>query len=51
MWLKNFAYRIVLSPVPFVLSGVAALLIALVTVGFHAIKAAMADPVQSLRSE
>jgi putative ABC transport system permease protein len=51
MWLKNFAYRITLTPVPFVLSGVTALLIALVTVGFHAIKAATADPVQSLRSE
>lgn len=51
MWLKNFAYRIVLTPVPFVLSGVAALSIALVTVGFHAIRAATADPVQSLRSE
>jgi len=51
MWLKNFAYRIVLTPVPFVLGGVAALAIAIVTVGSHAIKAAMANPVDSLRSE
>lgn len=50
-WLKNFAYRIALTPIPFVLSGVAALLIALVTVGSHAIRAAMANPVDSLRSE
>jgi putative ABC transport system permease protein len=51
MWLKDFAYRIGLSPLPFVLSGVAALLIALITVGFHAIKAAMVNPVDFLRSE
>jgi putative ABC transport system permease protein len=50
-WLGNFAYRIALTPVPFVLSGAAALLIALVTVGSHAIRAAMANPVDSLRSE
>ncbi len=50
-WLDNFAYRIALTPIPFVLSGVAALLIALVTVSSHAIRAAMANPVDSLRSE
>jgi putative ABC transport system permease protein len=50
-WLDHFAYRIALSPLPFVLSGLAALLIALVTVGSHAMKAAMANPVDSLRSE
>lgn len=51
MWLKNFAYRIVLTPIPFVLGGIAALSIALVTVSSHAIRAAMANPVESLRSE
>jgi putative ABC transport system permease protein len=51
MWLKNFAYRITMTPIPFVLSGVAALLIALVTVSSLAIRAAMANPVDSLRSE
>ena len=50
-WLGNFAYRIGLSPMPFVLGGVAALLIALITVGSHAVRAAMANPVDSLRSE
>jgi putative ABC transport system permease protein len=50
-WLGNFAYRIALTPIPFVLSGIAALFIALVTVSFHAIRAAMANPVESLRSE
>ena len=50
-WLGNFAYRIVLTPMPFVISGAAALLIALITVSSHAIRAAMANPVDSLRSE
>jgi putative ABC transport system permease protein len=50
-WLGNFAYRIGLTPMPFILSGAAALLIALVTVSSHAIRAAMANPVDSLRSE
>ena len=51
MWLKDFAYKIELTPLPFVLSGAAALLIALITVSFHAVKAATANPVDSLRSE
>jgi len=51
MWLKNFAYKIGMTPIPFILSGVAALFIALVTVSFHAIRAAMTNPVDSLRSE
>lgn len=50
-WLGNFAYRIALTPIPFVVSGAAALLIALITVSSHAIRAAMANPVDSLRSE
>lgn len=50
-WLGSFAYRIALTPVPFILSGAAALSIALVTVGSHAVRAAMANPVDSLRSE
>ncbi len=51
IWLKNFAYRIELTPVPFVISGTAAFLIAAITVSFHAIKAATANPVDSLRAE
>ncbi len=50
-WLGNFAYRIALTPIPFVLSGIVALFIALVTVSSHAMRAAMANPVDSLRSE
>ena len=50
-WLQSFAYRINISWWMFVVAGVAALLIALLTVGFQAIKAAVANPVESLRSE
>lgn len=50
-WLKDFAYRIELNPWTFVLSGVLALTIAEVTVGFHAMRAAAANPVEALRYE
>jgi putative ABC transport system permease protein len=51
MWLNNFAYRIELTFLPFLISGAAALSIALITVGFHAIKAATSNPAHFLRSE
>ena len=50
-WLQDFAYRIPLSPWIFVGAGVLAVLIALTTISFQAIKAALASPVKSLRSE
>jgi putative ABC transport system permease protein len=50
-WLKNFAYRIDMSFWVFFASGVLALLIALLTVSSHAIKAATANPVEALRYE
>lgn len=50
-WLQNFAYHIGLSWWIFVLSGVLALMIALATVGYQAIRAATANPVESLRYE
>ena len=50
-WLQNFAFRIDISWEIFVLAGVVALLIALLTVSFQAIKAATANPVKSLRTE
>lgn len=50
-WLQNFAYRIHVSVWPFVLSGLLALLIALATVSFQTIKAALANPVKTLRYE
>jgi putative ABC transport system permease protein len=50
-WLQDFAYRINISWWMFLLSGCIAILIALITVSFQAIKAAVANPVESLRSE
>lgn len=50
-WLQDFAYRIPISWWVFVLAAIAAALIAFFTVGFQAVKAAIANPVKSLRSE
>jgi putative ABC transport system permease protein len=50
-WLEDYEYRITISWWVFVVAGVAALFIALLTVGFQAIKAAIANPVKSLRTE
>ncbi|MDO1447921.1 ABC transporter permease [Rhodocytophaga aerolata] len=50
-WLQDFAYRIDLDWWIFALAGVLALLIALLTVSFQSIKAALMNPVKSLRSE
>ncbi len=50
-YLENFAYRVNISAMVFVASGLLAVLIALLTVSFQAIKAAIANPVKSLRTE
>jgi len=50
-WLQDFAYRVTISWSVFVIAGLIAILIALITVSAHAIKAAMANPVKSLRNE
>jgi putative ABC transport system permease protein len=50
-WLEDFAYRINIGWAVFVIAGFVAMLIALFTVSFHAIKAAVANPVKSLRTE
>jgi putative ABC transport system permease protein len=50
-WLEDFAYRITIGWWIFMLAGVIALLIALFTVSFQAIKASVANPVKSLRTE
>ena len=50
-WLQSFAYRIHISWWVFLVAGVLAILIAVITVSFQAIKAAVANPVDSLRSE
>jgi putative ABC transport system permease protein len=50
-WLQNYKYRIEISWWIFIIAGFIAILIALITVSFQAIKAAVANPVKSLRSE
>jgi putative ABC transport system permease protein len=50
-WLQDFAYRINIQWWVFLLAGILALLIAFITISFQAIKAALANPVKSLRSE
>jgi len=50
-WLENYPYRIAINSWIFILASVGVLLIALLTVSFHSIKAAIANPVNSLRSE
>jgi ABC-type antimicrobial peptide transport system permease subunit len=50
-WLRDYAYRINISWWIFIVAGFTAMIIALITVGFHTIKAAVANPVKSLRTE
>jgi putative ABC transport system permease protein len=50
-WLLSFAYRINISWWVFVIAGISALLIALFTISFQAIRAALANPAESLRTE
>jgi len=50
-WLQDFAYRITIQWWVFVAAGVVALLIAGITISFQSIKAALANPVKSLRNE
>jgi putative ABC transport system permease protein len=50
-WLQDFAYRIQISWWVFAMAGAAALIIALATVSFQAVKAALSNPVKSLRME
>ncbi len=50
-WLQGFAYRTPVSWWIFAVAGMSAILIAFLTVSFQAVKAAMANPVKSLRSE
>jgi putative ABC transport system permease protein len=50
-WLLDFAFRISIQWWVFVMAGIIAVVIAFVTISFQSIKAAMANPVKSLRSE
>lgn len=50
-WLEDFAYRVNINWSTFIVSGILALLVAFATVSFQALKAALANPVKSLRTE
>jgi putative ABC transport system permease protein len=50
-WLQDFAYRVEISWWIFALAGIVAIIIALLTVSYQSIKAALANPVKSLRTE
>ncbi|MGZ3767769.1 MAG: ABC transporter permease, partial [Mucilaginibacter sp.] len=50
-WLQNFAYRISIPLWIFIISGLTAVAIALLTISFQTVRAAIANPVKNLRSE
>ncbi|HWJ29126.1 MAG TPA: FtsX-like permease family protein, partial [Flavisolibacter sp.] len=50
-WLQNYKYRIEINWWIFLMAGVAAILIAVITISFQSVKAATANPVKSLRTE
>ena len=51
MWLSNFAYRSNIGVAIFIIAGVSALAMAIITVSYHTISAALTNPVNSLRSD
>jgi putative ABC transport system permease protein len=50
-WLSDFAYHIDINPLVFIGSGLAAIAVAWITVSYQSIKAAAANPIDSLRQE
>jgi putative ABC transport system permease protein len=50
-WLQDFAYRVEIGPGPFLVAGALVLIVALLASSYHAVRAALADPVDSLRYE
>ena len=50
-WLQEFAYRVAINPLLFLLGGLIALVIALATISYHTIRSARANPVKALRYE
>jgi len=50
-WLQGFAYRIHITPYVFLITAMAVILITILTISYQSIKAAMVNPVQSLRTE
>lgn len=50
-WLENYEHQMQISPLTFILVGILVALVALVTVSYHTVKAAIVNPVKSLRTE
>ncbi|MBE7170042.1 MAG: ABC transporter permease [Williamsia sp.] len=50
-WLQKYDYRISISPFVFIAAGMAAIVITIITISFQSVKAAIANPVKSLRTE
>ncbi|MBV8251600.1 MAG: ABC transporter permease [Chitinophaga sp.] len=50
-WLLQYQYRVNISPLVFILAGVAAIVITIITISYQSIRASMADPVKSIKSE
>jgi len=51
VWLENFAFRIFINPLAFLFGGILALIIALLTISYHTLRSARANPVNALRYE
>ena len=50
-WLQDFVYRVSISWWILLLGGIIAVIIAMITIGFQSVKAALTNPVKSLRTE
>lgn len=50
-WLQAFAYREPINWIVFAIAGAGAFIIAIVAIGYQAVKAATANPIESLRNE
>jgi putative ABC transport system permease protein len=50
-WLQNFAYKIEISPITFLISFLVSIVIAFITVSFRTLKAAHSNPVEALKYE
>ncbi|HEX5152717.1 MAG TPA: ABC transporter permease [Parafilimonas sp.] len=50
-WLQSFAYRINITPFVFVITAVSVVLVTLITISYQSVKAALANPIKSLRTE
>ncbi len=50
-WLEGFAFRVDINPIVFILAGFVSLVIALLTIGYHVLKAVSANPIKALKYE